>query len=313
MEQELRARLRALAEELDRMEQTEGRVEALRAERETLRQEEQRAFWDSERERGDVERLEGRSASALLYAVLGKKQAMLEKEQAEVAEAALRQDAAVRRLNDCNDRLRALLKETAGAAELRRQYSEARAALLEHLRADPARGQRVFGLEKSLGTVRAQLRETREALSVGKSARSQSERVAELLHSAGNWGVWDLVGGGGIITHLEKHGKLDAAQDAALELQRLLDLFRNELADVRIGSEALAQVRVDGFLRFADYFFDGLLADWTVQNRIRSSEQNVSLVRDRLDRAISTLERMYAQLEAAARRLEGELAELLRV
>jgi len=33
------------------------------------------------------------------------------------------------------------------------------------------------------------------------------------------------------------------------------------------------QVNVDGFLRFADYFFDGLFADWAVLDRINQSQE----------------------------------------
>lgn len=40
--------------------------------------------------------------------------------------------------------------------------------------------------------------------------------------------------------------------------------------------QADLQIQVDGFLRFADYFFDGIFADWAVMDRIRNSKNQVA-------------------------------------
>ena len=45
----------------------------------------------------------------------------------------------------------------------------------------------------------------------------------------------------------------------------------------------------DGFLRFADYFWDGVVADWLVQDRINN-------VRQQVDEAIRRVEQILRQL-----------------
>ena len=45
----------------------------------------------------------------------------------------------------------------------------------------------------------------------------------------------------------------------------------------------------EGFLRFADYFFDGIVADWLVQDRINNARQQV-------DEAIRRVEQILRQL-----------------
>lgn len=71
------------------------------------------------------------------------------------------------------------------------------------------------------------------------------------------------------------------------QLQEKLRQFKTELADVTI--EAELQVSVDGFLRFADVFFDGLFADLAVmehindsQKKIRNTQKEIQAVLDRL-------------------------------
>ena len=72
--------------------------------------------------------------------------------------------------------------------------------------------------------------------------------------------------GGGLIADLAKHSRLDDAQASVEYLQSQLRAFRTELADVTISADF--QVNIDGFLRVADYVFDGIFADWAVLDRI---------------------------------------------
>ena len=53
----------------------------------------------------------------------------------------------------------------------------------------------------------------------------------------------------------------------------------------------LPDVRIDGFLTFADFFFDGFLADFLVQQRINEA-------RSQLDRACRQVEDVLRQLPA---------------
>lgn len=91
-----------------------------------------------------------------------------------------------------------------------------------------------------------------------------------------------------MISDIAKHSHLDDAQSKVERLQNQLGHFKTELADVEI--ESNMQVNIDGFLRFADYFFDGLFADWTVLDRIERSSTQVGETRGQITTVIRRLE-----------------------
>ena len=128
----------------------------------------------------------------------------------------------------------------------------------------------IFRLEAQITSLGAQLKELDEAISAGRSADGIADSILESLSSAEGWGTWDLLGGG-LIADMAKHSHLDEAQGQVERLQGALRRFKTELADVEIVADM--QVNIEGFLRFADYFFDGLFADWSVMNRISEAQE----------------------------------------
>ena len=99
-----------------------------------------------------------------------------------------------------------------------------------------------------------------------------------------------------MISDMAKYSHMDEAQRRIQSLQRTLSRFRAELADVSI--QADLQLQVDGFLRFADYFFDNIFTDWAVLDRIRRSqsqmeqaERSVQTILSRLDSAVAQCRR----------------------
>ena len=69
-----------------------------------------------------------------------------------------------------------------------------------------------------------------------------------------------------------------------------LQRFQTELADVKVTLDT--NLNVDGFLRFADYFFDGLIADWAVKDRIGRSKEQLQRTRSEIGHALRGLENM---------------------
>ena len=75
-------------------------------------------------------------------------------------------------------------------------------------------------------------------------------------------------------------------EDAKYQLQR----FRKELSDVN-GNFNL-QLDVGGFLSFADFFFDGILADYLVQSKINDARRQVDDAIIKVQRILDDLKRM---------------------
>lgn len=129
-------------------------------------------------------------------------------------------------------------------------------------------------------------REVREARAAGIRALNSLRKAEKHLDSARTWGIFDLLGGG-LITSLVKHSKLDDARSDIEQARYDLEDFCEEMQDVD-----LPDVHIDELLTFADFFFDGFLADFMVQRRINEA-------RDQLERASRQVEDILRQLPNA--------------
>lgn len=131
-------------------------------------------------------------------------------------------------------------------------------------------------------------REVNEAIQAGTRALRSLQQARESLNSAGNWGILDLLGGG-LISTFAKHSKMNDAERQIEQARSDLRQFRKELTDV----DAFADIHIEtgDFLAFADYFFDGLIADWMMQSRINDAKKQV-------DDAIQKVETVLRRLRA---------------
>ena len=164
------------------------------------------------------------------------------------------------------------------------------------------------GSQGRLVTVDSQGRELDEACAAGEAALATAEQIADSLRSAEEWGDWDIVGGG-LISGMAKHRHLDEAQASVERLQSQMRRFKTELADVTINADI--QVSIDGFLRVADYFFDGIFADWAVLDQIRQSQQQVQLIRNQIEIVLNHLYTLINQTDAELSRISREIEQLV--
>ncbi|MCR5214531.1 MAG: hypothetical protein K6E10_08935 [Eubacterium sp.] len=115
-------------------------------------------------------------------------------------------------------------------------------------------------------------KERQEAIYAGNRAL-RSLRIAQKdLNSARGWGIYDMLGGG-LISSLIKHSKMNDAQSHMQQAKYDLDSFSRELSDVSAYIDL--SFNVSDFLSFADFFFDGFLADWFMQDRINTARAQV--------------------------------------
>ena len=131
--------------------------------------------------------------------------------------------------------------------------------------------------------------EIREAIAAGELALSTLYLAQEKLNKAKNWGIFDMFGGG-FLADIMKHSKMDDASRYMEEAKCQLQRFRKELADVN-GNFNL-QLEVGGFLSFADFFFDGILADYLVQSKINDARRQVDDAIIKVQRILNDLKRM---------------------
>ena len=130
-------------------------------------------------------------------------------------------------------------------------------------------------------------REMQEAVQAGERALQSLYAARDKLGSARNWGIFDMLGGG-FISDFVKHSKMNDA--AALMEQAKSDIqrFQRELRDVQVSLDL--RMEIGSFLSFADFFLDGLVADYMVQSKIADA-------REQVDDAINRIEKILADVK----------------
>ena len=95
---------------------------------------------------------------------------------------------------------------------------------------------------------------------------------------------------GGFFTTLLKHSKMDQAKRNMEQAKYDLRSFSRELNDVNMACNL--NINTGDFLSFADYFFDGFVVDWVVQDRINNAKRQVEEAIRRTESIVNQLQRM---------------------
>ena len=128
--------------------------------------------------------------------------------------------------------------------------------------------------------------EIREAINAGESALRSLQDAKSSLDSARGWGILDILGGRGL-SGLIKHVKIGDARSSLDQAKADLECFSRELSDVR-EIQGL-DIEIGDFLTFADFFFDGFLADIMVQSKIRQAQDQIDYAIDRVQSMLGRL------------------------
>ena len=132
-------------------------------------------------------------------------------------------------------------------------------------------------------------REINEATYAGQEALRCLEQAKDCLSSAGTWGIVDMLGGGMITTFIKRSKMRDA--DALVQQARAaLKRFQRELMDVDNIPEF--HIQTGDFLTFADYFFDGFVADMLVQSKINDARRQVEDAIEKVNYILGQLRRL---------------------
>ena len=126
--------------------------------------------------------------------------------------------------------------------------------------------------------------ERQEAIEAGERALYSLKEAHEQLRKARNWGIYDIIGGG-FLSSLIKHSKIDNARSCIDRAKYDLQVFNRELRDVSM----CLDFDIGDFLTFFD-LMDSFFADIMVQSRIadasRKVEDVIYRVYDRYEREL---------------------------
>ena len=183
-----------------------------------------------EREKSDLDKLEGLSLTALFHSVLGTKEQRLEKEKQEYLAAKLKYDESVQAIDEIRESVQYLQKKLAALAHVDAEF-DALVQEKERLLVGAAdkNAKNLVTLSERLADLTCDCKELQEAIQAGEFALDSLNRVNSELQSARDWGTWDMLGGG-TITTMAKHSKIDLAKQHTHDAQRQLRRFQEELA-----------------------------------------------------------------------------------
>lgn len=261
-----------------------------------------------DKERKDVEKLEGLSMSAVLLTLVGKKYEKLDKEKEEYLLATLKYEELEKQIKKLEMEIKNIRGDLAKFDNIDQRYKNL-IKEKENLIIKEG-GSSGIGLKNSLvkiDEIQIDIKEIKEAINAGETTLNALEKVREKLATAKGWGTWDLLGGG-IISDIAKHSAIDKANVIAVEVQEHLLVFKKELSDVNEFTQI--QVNLSSFVSFADFFLDGIFADWFVQSKINSSLDNVHSTIGKIEEIISGLEQNLIHLE---NQMEEEILETKRI
>lgn len=137
------------------------------------------------------------------------------------------------------------------------------------------------------------LKEIMEAKAAGSDTLVSLNHAQQLLNSAGNWGLMDMFGGG-LLSGMMKHSKLSEANQQMEQARSRIRSFQKELQDINV--PGTFGINISDFLVFADFFFDGIIADWMVQSKISEAKTQVSQAIEKVNKIMNDLNSWEQQI-----------------
>lgn len=107
--------------------------------------------------------------------------------------------------------------------------------------------------------------------------------------SARTWGFIDIFGGG-LITDLIKHSRLNNASITMNKISYLLQELQSELKTITIPVDY--RMQIGGFSTFGDFVFDGAIFDIYMQSKIMQSLEQVRILKGKLEQLNSVLNKI---------------------
>lgn len=237
-----------------------------------------------QKENEDVDKLNKTSITSLYYKLLGNIDEKIEKERYEAMQASIDYH---RVLNDYEVKKDIVEKLHDRYVKEEDLYQELKAIQLEVMgKENPVRKEELLKYIEKYEDIQLLLKEVNEALKAGVQLKEGLENANEQLTKAGNWGLYDIVGGG-TISSMIKHNHIDHAQASFQKVRLLFIIFEKELKDVNmsyIGMENMG----DTLMAF-DCFFDNVFVDIIVQSKIEKGIRNIEDALTKVNKTIARL------------------------
>jgi hypothetical protein len=262
------------------------------------------------KEAADVTTLESLSLTALFYTILGSREQQLEIERQEHLAAKLKHDKATKIVTEAQQHVHWLKEQILNLDDAQFNYEQLLLEKEQYLKhAKNPQAHMLISLSEQLTQLESNRKELQESINTGDKALQSLSTVHDYLGSAENWGTWDMMGGGTFATWT-KHTYIDKARTYANIAQSQLMRFSEELSDVKEHLHISLDV-FTGFSSFADYFFDGLIADWIVQNKIHNALSSTRLAMREVKNILQKCEQSLKKTQSTIATITSQRQEII--
>ena len=256
-----------------------------------------------EKEYQDVKELEGMSMKSLFHKVLGSKEQQIEKERQEYLQASLKYNdfkKSVELLEYERDLLKKKITDVTVYENKLNQLKSIREK--ELLMSDTRQGKELMRVVHLLDNLTSQKKEFAEARQSGSDALHHLSVLIQHLKKAKDWGAWDMMGKNNRQAAYYKRGAIDNAREASYQAKHHLNRFQKELYD--IGEQQYNfDINIGTFNSFSDIFFDNLISDWIIQQKIKNALHNVESSYDTVQRLLQSIDHKLLSIDAEAVKL----------
>ncbi|MBM6617171.1 hypothetical protein [Bacillus suaedaesalsae] len=262
-----------------------------------------------EKENQDVDKLEGLSITSILLTVLGTKEERLKQEKQEAVLAKLQYDEAKAEIKDLEQEIEAVhtnLQNVMNAEQELEQLLKEKEGYMRLISSEI--NSHLDTLNDQANQMATMQLEMEEAIFAGNAVKQSLKQASASLESASGWGTLDMFGGGVISTAI-KHNHIDDASGYMHDAQHLAKKLKRELED--IGTEFTESMELSNLTRFADFFFDGLITDWVIQNQINDSLEQVNAYKYQITSLVKQIEKEKTQIMKQLQELEYERNTLI--
>lgn len=286
--QQLNLQIHQLQEQSAAFENLRGELGSLEKKRIMLEQQVYATKREKDERQSELNQMQTGGLNTFLSKIIPGREKKLEVCRMMADEAAAKYDTAIHALMENTDQIHKLERQVSNGHQARLKLDSLiaqKAALIQQTGGDLA--QALADLDNRLYTLSQRRTELDQAVQAGRGALATIDSIIDKLQNAQNWGTFDIVGGG-LITDIAKHSNLDDASQLTYTLQKQIHAFQKELSDISIHADF--SIEVSDFMKFADFAFDGLIADWLVLDKINSSLSQATHTRNQIASAIHMLE-----------------------
>ncbi|SCI75007.1 Uncharacterised protein [uncultured Clostridium sp.] len=233
----------------------------------------------------DVEKLKKLSFASILATVMSNKDEKLEKEQQEYIMAKIKYDEFSSKVESLKENIENIKSRLDTLKYCENEYKVLLNKKLELIKlyGDQDKKVKLSHIEEEIELMLLEKKEIEEAEGAGRDLLRAANLAKDSLNSAKNWGIFDIAGGD-MLSSIAKHNKINEAEAQFRRVSSLISRFNKELGDIKFEGLSFSTTTIA-----FDIFFDNIFTDFSVQNKINSSLDNIRNLIRRVEDILSTL------------------------